>query len=68
MIYRPPDTISKDFEIIMNKTKKLLSEMEIKEPTIIITGDFNFPFIAWKRGTTNACDWKKQKIYLWENR
>ena len=58
VIYRPPKTLSKDFEIIMNKTKKLLSEMEIKEPTIIITGDFNFPFIKWKRGTSNACDWK----------
>ncbi len=36
--------------------KKLLSEMEIKEPTVIITGDFNFPFIAWKRGAVNAYD------------
>ncbi len=61
VIYRPPDTESKDFEKIMNKTKKLLSEMEIKEPTIIISGDFNFPFITWKRGTTNACDWKDKK-------
>ena len=35
--------------------------MEIKEPTVIITGDFNFPFIAWKSFAVNACDWKTKK-------
>ena len=66
VINRPPDTESGEFEKIMNKTKKLLLEMEINEPTVIITGDFNFPFVAWKRGRTNACDWKNKKKIMGE--
>ena len=27
-------------------------------PSVITTGDFNFPFIEWKRGELNACKWK----------
>ena len=41
--------------------------MEIKEPTVIITGDFNFPFIAWKRGAVNTHDWKNKK-YIYEKK
>ena len=28
------------------------------EPSVMITGDFNFPFIEWKRGELNACKWR----------
>ena len=47
VVYRPPDTKLPVFTAIMNKIKKLLSEMATPEPTIIITGDFNFPFVEW---------------------
>jgi len=38
--------------------------MEIAEPTIILTGDFNFPFIEWKTSGVGACSWTmKPGIY-----
>ena len=46
----------------MDKIKKLLTKMASPEPSVIITGDFNFPFIEWKRGDLNACKWR-MKIY-----
>ena len=60
VVYRPPDTKIAVFTPIMNKIEKLLSEMEIerREPTVIITGDFNFPFINWRRNDIGACSWK----------
>ena len=58
VVYRPPDTHSVEFAIVMDKIKKLLGEMVSPEPSVIITGDFNFPFIEWKRGELNACKWK----------
>ena len=57
VVYRPPDTKLTVFTAIMNKIKKLLEEMAIPEPTVIITGDFNFPFIEWKRSGVGACSW-----------
>ena len=44
----------------MDKIKKLLEEMTSPEPSVIITGDFNFPFIEWKRGELNACNNAKE--------
>ena len=58
VVYRPPDTHSAEFTKVMDKIKKLLEEMVSPEPSVIITGDFNFPFIEWKRGELNACKWK----------
>ena len=57
LVYRPPDTKLPVFTTIMNKINKLLSEIEIPEPTIIITGDINFPFIKWERSGVGACSW-----------
>ena len=42
----------------MDKIKKMLEEMVFPEPMVIITGDFTFPFIEWKRGELNTCKWK----------
>jgi len=61
-VYRPPDTCYKEFERVMNKIELLLSMMESPEPTVIITGDFNFPFIEWKRNEEGACVWKKKTL------
>ena len=60
VVYRPPDTKIAVFTPIMNKIEKLLSEMEMErpEPVVIITGDFNFPFIDWRRNDIGACSWK----------
>ena len=52
------------FTAIMNKINRILSEMETPEPTVILTGDFNFPFIEWKRSKVGACSWSmKQGTY-----
>ena len=32
--------------------------MKKPEPTVIITGDFNFPFIEWTRNELNICSYK----------
>ena len=48
VIYRPPDTELSTFIKVMNKIKHILAVMDTPEPTVLITGDFNFPFIEWK--------------------
>ena len=58
VVYRPPDTKLTVFAPIMSKIEKMLSEMKRPEPTVIITGDFNFPFIEWRRNELGACSWK----------
>ena len=58
VIYRPPDTKSAVFALVLNKVKKLLSQMEAPEPTVIVSGDFNFRFIQWTRGELNGCKWR----------
>merc|ERR1739845_212228 len=60
VIYRPPDTCYNDFVNVMKKIEKLLSDMGTPEPSVIITGDFNFPFIEWSRNKEGACSWKKK--------
>ena len=60
VIYRPPDTDLSTFTRVMNKVKRLLSVMDTPEPTVLITGDFNFPFIEWKRNEMGACAWRKK--------
>ena len=48
VIYRPPHTKREDFYVILNKVEEILSGMENPNPTILMTGDFNFPFLRWK--------------------
>ena len=60
VIYRPPDTDSTTFTRVMNKVKHILSVMDSPEPTVLITGDFNFRFIEWERNEEGACAWKKK--------
>ena len=68
VVYRPPDTKLPVFTEIMRKIDKLLSKMEIPEPKVIISGDFNFPFIEWKRSGIGACSWTmKQGTYASED-
>ena len=32
--------------------------MKTPEPTIILSGDFNFPFVKWKRLQNGGCTWE----------
>ncbi|CAL4121129.1 unnamed protein product, partial [Meganyctiphanes norvegica] len=58
VIYRPPDTKLSIFTSIVDKMNNLLSNMNAPEPTVILTGDFNFPFVKWTKGTHNGCRWE----------
>merc|ERR1712240_988692 len=49
-----------DFVNVMKKIEKLLSDMGTPEPSVIITGDFNFQFIEWSRNKEGACSWQKK--------
>ena len=55
VIYRPPKTIGEEFNQILNKMEDIFRNMSKPEPTIILTGDFNFPFINWKLNKYNGC-------------
>ena len=55
VVYRPPDTKSEVFEKMMKKVEDILKRMSNPEPTVIITGDFNFPFMEWKRNNLGVC-------------
>jgi len=60
VIYRPPDTPSSVFLQILKELQEILSRLESPEPTIIISGDFNFPFIKWTRDLSNGCRWEEK--------
>ena len=45
VVYRPPDTKSIDFNIILDDIQGILKELKTPEPTIILSVDLNFPFV-----------------------
>ena len=55
VIYRPPKTSGDEFNQILSSMEEIFSNMTKPEPTIIISGDFNFPFISWKLNSHNGC-------------
>ena len=57
VVYRPPKTESKDFEIILTKIQDIFRSLKQPDPTIILSGDFNFPFVEWERLEDNSCRW-----------
>ena len=61
-IYRPPDALKHSFSEILKNVKKILRNTRTPEPTIIITGDFNFPFLKWKRDINGGCIWEIKKV------
>ena len=63
VIYRPPDAVTQQFYNVLEKVDDLLKSVNKPEPTVIISGDFNFPFIRWVRGSDNGCRWEKKKNY-----
>merc|ERR1711895_127629 len=52
----------KDFYIILDELEKILKSAEKSKQTIIISGDFNFPFVMWKRMESGGCVWDIKSI------
>merc|ERR1712236_150578 len=61
-VYRPPKTKRKVFDIILDEQEKILKSVEKSKQTIIISGDFNFPFVMWKRMESGGCMWDIKSI------
>ena len=55
VVYRPPGTNEENFSYILEKIEGILEGMPAPEPTVIISGDFNFPFINWKLNQEGGC-------------
>ena len=58
VVYRPPKTKLQEFDMILDKIKEIFSKLNKPDPTIILSGDFNFPFVKWKRLPNNSCAWE----------
>ena len=58
VVYRLPDTKSHEFNPILSEIQNILQNLEKLEPTIILSGDLNFPFVKWKRLQDNSCSWE----------
>ena len=59
VIYRLPDTKIQVFEEILKELKKIIEKLDKPDPTIILTGDFNFSFVKWKRlPVFGDCEWE----------
>lgn len=48
--YRPPSCCPRNFSNAMVALSHLLDSLPIPTPDIILTGDFNFPFLKWPEG------------------
>lgn len=53
VVYRPPKTTSDKFEDILKRIDNLLETKMNSHTTVILNGDFNFPFIEWEKGDVN---------------
>ena len=49
VVYRPPGTKYIVFDKILDEIEKIYRNTQKPEPTIILSGDFNFPFVKWNR-------------------
>ena len=58
VIYRPLENKSSEFNHILNKLQRIFGTLEKPHPTIILSGDFNFPFVKWKRMPDSSCTWE----------
>ena len=47
VIYRPPATEMAESYPILVELKSVLERMEIPNPTVVLSGDFNFPSVEW---------------------
>merc|ERR1711867_296677 len=58
VVYRPPDTKKEDFRVILRTLKIILDEVGEHNNTIIVSGDFNFRFIEWRKEQSGACSYR----------
>ena len=58
VVYRPPGTKKKVFDVILDEIEKIYKNIKKPEPTIILSGDFNFPFVKWNRMPSGGCTWR----------
>ena len=61
VVYRPPDTKKNEFDVILDEIEKIYKNTQKPEPTIILSGDFNFPFVKWNRMPSGGCTWRYKK-------
>ena len=63
IVYRPPRTYKTAFEKVVKEIDTALQEMESRQEnrTIFMSGDFNFPFITWKRDTEDDYRWEEKE-------
>jgi len=59
VIYRPPDARVFNFSEILKNVRGIYKEVKAPELTVIVAGDFNFPFVKWKRGINGGCIWEE---------
>ena len=55
VIYRPPKTRKAIFDTILDEVEDIIGNMSNPKPTILISGDFNFPFIKWENCEEELC-------------
>ena len=58
VVYRPPKTKKIVFDKILDEIEKIYKNTKKPEPTIILSGDFNFSFVEWNRMPSGGCTWK----------
>merc|ERR1712121_440198 len=58
VVYRPPDTKKEGFRVILRTLKIILDEVGEHSNTIIVSGDFNFRFIEWRKEQSGACSYR----------
>merc|ERR1712121_58840 len=61
-VYRPPKTKKQVFDKILDELEKILKSVEKSKQTIIISRDFNLPFVIWKRMESGGCMWDIKSI------
>ena len=49
----------------MNEINHILAIKDPPELRVLITGDFNFHFIEWKRNEMSECTWRKKTTVHW---
>ena len=55
--YRPPHTKMIDFKPMLDEIKDIFNDLERPDPTILWTGDFNFPFVQWEECRSGGSTW-----------
>ena len=61
VVYRPPDTKIEDFKVILRTLRTILNELGEHNNTIILSGDFNFRFIEWRKEQSGACSYRYKR-------